>query len=103
MQDTKRENQLLETLLLLKEESQRLIRRHREIQDEFHSAMHELNVLRKNRQWQCGEETFAEFDAPALPDQKSAGWGAMGADIARVSAQKPAHRDAKNRRRSNGG
>ena len=79
MHDTKREEQLLEALLLLKEESQRLIQRHREVMDEADVVMYELDMLKKQRQRQRGHNAFLRLDAPVLPVQKMGGarWRAM--------------------------
>jgi hypothetical protein len=59
MQVTERERQLIETMLLLKEENQRLVRRHREVMEEFDLLKEELLRIRKERQRQRGHEIDA--------------------------------------------
>jgi len=51
---TEREKQLLEAMLLLKEESQRLVRRHREVMEEFDLVKEELFQIRRERHRQPG-------------------------------------------------
>jgi hypothetical protein len=54
-----REEQLLHAMQLLKEESQRLVRMHREVMAEFDLLMAELNQIRAERQRQRGREFFS--------------------------------------------
>jgi hypothetical protein len=75
MLDNEREEQLLQILLLLKEESQRLVRRHKEIQEEFDGIVHELFVLRRNRRIREGREIFSRLDTVAVLTPKNAGGG----------------------------
>jgi hypothetical protein len=71
MRDTDREQKLLDTLILLKEESQRLIRRHREVMDDFDAVMYELDILKKKRQGRRIHEPFIQCDLSRM--QKNAG------------------------------
>jgi hypothetical protein len=75
MLDTEREEYLVQILLLLKEESQRLVRRHKEIQEEFDCIVHELFVLRRNRRVRKGREIFSRLDGVAVLAPKNAGGG----------------------------
>jgi hypothetical protein len=83
MLDTEREEQLLQVLLLLKEESQRLVRRHKEIQEEFDCVVHELYVLRRKRRVREGREIFSRLDNVALLMPRSAG-GATRRSITQI-------------------
>ena len=73
MLETDREQQLLEAMLLLKEESQRLVRRHREIMEQFESVMHELYVLRRRRQKQRGQEDLSPAYIATLRGKNAGG------------------------------
>jgi hypothetical protein len=100
MLESEREEELLKALLLLKEESQRLIRRHREIMQEYDSVVHELYMLRKARQRRRGHDFSSQFDPYILPAQKR---GAPRVPVSESVSppQAPTNGAAKNRGRSN--
>jgi hypothetical protein len=99
MLDTEREEQLLQVLLLLKEESQRLVRRHKEIQEEFDCVVHELYVLRRKRRVREGREIFSRLDNVALLMPRSAGGGDAKVDNANISTPEAPGEASKDRRR----
>jgi hypothetical protein len=70
MLESDREEQLLKAMLLLKEESQQLVRRHREVVEQFDLVIHELNLIRTGRQKERGHDFSQEFESSTLPTQK---------------------------------